>query len=77
MSLAWNEGPREPPAPPVDIRCDDCGRTKRMPPSEVSRHLGHGRSLIALHNRLYCALCRERGGLGKNISLVPVTRRRR
>lgn len=79
MSLAWIEGrePRREPPTAVDIRCDDCGRSKRMPPSEVARHLGQGRSLIALHNRLYCALCRERGGLGKNISLIPVVPRRR
>lgn len=32
------------------------------------------RSLIGLHNRLHCSVCRERGGLGKNLSLFPIKR---
>lgn len=79
MSLAYERARREPELSGVrgvDIRCDDCGRTKRMPPGQVARHLRDGtQSLIGFHNRLYCSLCRDRGGQGRNVSVIPVMRR--
>ncbi|MGO4665500.1 hypothetical protein [Bosea sp. 2RAB26] len=59
-----------------DIRCEDCGRTKRMWPGAIQEVIGQGtRTLMAQHNRLVRSVCRERGGLGKNINLVPIFRR--
>ncbi|WP_126111921.1 MULTISPECIES: hypothetical protein [unclassified Bosea (in: a-proteobacteria)] len=78
MSLAWSERAGRSELASVwaiDIRCDDCGRTKRMQAPEIAGVVRQGtRSLIGLHNRLHCALCRERGGLGRNISITPVSR---
>lgn len=78
MSLAHREGrPSElSTVASLDIRCDDCGRTKRMWPGDLARIASSGtRSLIGLHSRLHCSVCRERGGTGKNISLTPTFRR--
>lgn len=78
MSLWAEEGPWRPELSlfrAIDIRCDDCGRAKRMPPHEIQRHIANGvRSLIGLHDKLHCMVCRHRGGLGKNVSLIPVPR---
>lgn len=75
MSLAWGEGPWRPELASyraIDIRCDDCGRTKRLQVAEISRFIRAGtHSLIGLHDKLYCSVCRDRGGLGKNIDLKP------
>lgn len=62
----------------LDVRCDDCGRSKRLWPEALAGYSAQGtRSLVGLHGRLYCAVCRERGGTGKNISLTPAYRRGR
>lgn len=78
MSLAFTEGIRGPELArfrAIDISCDDCGRTKRLRAPEIAEIMGQGtHSLYGLHNRLRCALCHERGGLGKNISLAPIAR---
>jgi hypothetical protein len=78
MSLAFTEGIRGPELASfraIDISCDDCGRTKRLQAPEIADIVGQGtHSLFGLHNRLHCALCRERGGLGKNINLYPIKR---
>lgn len=78
MSLLAEEGPWRPELSilrAIDIRCDDCGRTKRMPPSEIRRHVANGvYSLVGLHDKLHCLVCRDRGGLGKNVSLYPIKR---
>ena len=59
----------------VDIRCEDCGRTKRLQRRQLQDIVHSGtRSLIGLHNRLYCSACRGRGGDGRNIDLQPVRR---
>ncbi|KFC65274.1 hypothetical protein FG93_04815 [Bosea sp. LC85] len=47
-----------------------------MWPGAIQEVIGQGtRTLMGLHNRLSCSVCRERGGLGKNITLVPTFRR--
>lgn len=78
MTLWAEEGPWRPELSlfrAIDIRCDDCGRTKRMQPREIRQQIGAGvYSLIGLHNRLHCSVCRSRGGLGKNVSLLPIRR---
>lgn len=59
----------------VDIRCEDCGRTKRMQPREIAKHIHAGtKSMVGLGNKLHCSVCRDRGGIGKNISLFAVQR---
>lgn len=46
-----------------------------MQPREIDEHIRAGRhSLIGLHSKLYCSVCRSRGGLSKNISLYPIKR---
>ncbi|TCR63196.1 hypothetical protein [Bosea sp. BK604] len=78
MSLAFENGPWKPELAlvrAIDIRCEDCGRTRRMQAPAIARHVSAGcHSLIGLHDKLYCAVCRERGGLGKNLSLFPIDR---
>lgn len=78
MSLAWGEEPWKPELSgfrAIDIRCEDCGRTKRMQPREIAGHIERGvYSLVGLHNRLHCSVCRDRGGMGKNVSLIPIDR---
>ena len=78
MSLWAEEGPWRPELSlfrAIDIRCDDCGRTKRMQPHEIRRHVDNGvYSLIGLHDKLHCSVCRARGGLGKHISIYPIKR---
>lgn len=79
MSLAFTEGISRSELAEyraIDMRCDDCGRTKRMQSGEIVGHARAGvRSLVALGNKLHCSLCRDRGGLGRNISLFPIYRR--
>lgn len=79
MSLAYSgsgERPELSRVASLDIQCEDCGRTKRMWPGAIQEVIGQGtRTLMGLHNRLSCSVCRERGGLGKNINLVPTFRR--
>jgi len=59
----------------IDIRCEDCGRTKRMQPREIAGHVASGTySLVGLGNRLCCSVCRDRGGLGRNVSVFPISR---
>ena len=59
----------------LDIQCEDCGRTRRMWPGAIQEGIGQGtRTLMGPENRLSCS-CRERGGLGKTITLVPTARR--
>lgn len=78
MSLAFTEGIRGSELAQyraIDISCDDCGRTKRLRAAEIADIISQGTcSLFGLHNRLRCTLCYERGGLGKNISLIPIAK---
>jgi hypothetical protein len=78
MSLAFTEGIWRPELSlfrTIDIRCDDCGRGKRMQPAEIRAHVAKGvYSLVGLHDKLHCAVCRDRGGLGKNVSVYPIKR---
>lgn len=78
MSLAYEREQKVPELAAVraiDIRCEDCGRTKRMQAAAIAAQIRIGRrSIVGLHDKLYCALCRDRGGLGKNISLFPIDR---
>ncbi|MGO4737355.1 hypothetical protein AB4099_12480 [Bosea sp. 2KB_26] len=60
----------------LEIPCEDCGRTKRMWPGAIQEVIGQGtRTLMGLHNRFSCSVCRERGGLGTTTTLVPTVRR--
>jgi cytochrome c553 len=80
MSFAERQNDRDELAQiaTLDIRCDDCGRSKRMWPGAIADISAQGtRTLIGLHSRLFCAVCHERGGTGKNISLAPSYRRAR
>lgn len=79
MSLAWERGSGKPELSEfraIGIHCEDCGRTKRMQPREIADHVTNGiHTLMALHNRLRCSVCSERGvGGGKNLSLYPIKR---
>lgn len=79
MSLAFTEGIRRPELAQfwaINIHCEDCGRTKRMPPREINQHIANGvHTLMALHNKMRCSACSERGiGGGKNISIYPYER---
>lgn len=78
MSLAYeSRGQRSELASvwAVDIRCDDCGRTKRLQGRALSGLVANGtHSIVGLHNKLFCSVCRDRGGLGKNVSLSPIVR---
>lgn len=78
MSLIFTEGIWRPELSlfrAIDIRCDDCGRSKRMQPSDIRSHIANGvYSLIGLHDKLHCTVCRDRGGLGKNVSVYPIKR---
>ncbi|MGO4665499.1 hypothetical protein [Bosea sp. 2RAB26] len=57
------------------IRCEDCGRTKRIWPGAIQEVIGQGaRTLMRPDNRLSCS-CRECGGLGTTITLMPAVRR--
>lgn len=77
MSLAYEKPDRVELATywAIDIRCEDCGRTKRMQPGDIAAVVKGGtRSLIGLHNKLFCSVCRDRGGQGRNINLYPIAR---
>lgn len=59
----------------IDIECEECGRTKRMQPPAIAAVVRGGtRTLIGLHNKLYCSACRDRGLQGRNINLYPKER---
>lgn len=59
----------------TDIKCEDCGRTKRLQSRQLRAIVRDGtRTLMGLHNRLYCSACRDRGGEGRNIDLKPIYR---
>lgn len=46
-----------------------------MQPSDIADHIRAGtKSLVGLGNKLHCSVCRDRGGLGRNISLYPILR---
>ncbi|MDE1438004.1 hypothetical protein, partial [Bacillus licheniformis] len=76
MSLMAEDGPWRPELSlfrAIDMRCEDCGRSKRMQPPEIRRHIADGIfSLVGLHAKLQCKVCRSRGGMGKNVSLFPI-----
>lgn len=79
MSLAYTEGIRRPELKQfwaINIHCEDCGRTKRMPAGEINRHVNNGvHTLMDLYLKMRCTVCSERGiGGGKNISLYPFKR---
>lgn len=80
MSLAFTEKIWRPELSQfraIDIRCDDCGRTKRLQAPDIREHIARGvHSLIGLHDKLHCSVCRSRGGMGKNVSLFPIERGR-
>lgn len=78
MSLSFTEGIWRPELSAfraIDIRCEDCGRTKRMQPAEIRHQIAGGTyNLVSLGNKLHCSVCRDRGGLGKNVSVYPIKR---
>jgi hypothetical protein len=78
MSLGYSGGDKQPELAAyraIDIECEECGRTKRMqPPAIAAAVRGGTRTLIGLHNKLYCSACRDRGLQGRNINLYPKER---
>lgn len=57
------------------IRCDDCGHRHYWPQSVVRQAVQKGfKTIPGLGSKLRCDTCKDRGGSGKNISLIPVLR---
>jgi hypothetical protein len=81
MSLDYGGGAKRPELAAysaIDIECEECGRTKRMQSPAIGSVIRSGtHTLIGLHNKLHCSVCRSRGGLGKNINLYPKERNKR
>lgn len=56
----------------LTIVCDDCGARKRWPPHKIAAALRRGWTNIPdLGTHLYCPHCKERGGGGKNLRIIP------
>ena len=52
------------------IVCDDCGRERRWSRARIER-LPAGMTVEELGRLLYCAECRNEGGLGGNVEVRP------
>ena len=57
----------------IEIRCSDCGRTKRWTREHVaSRSLPANATLDDLGKKLVCSACREQGGRGFNVEIYHI-----
>ena len=73
MSVRKRPAPKLEAVSLIEIRCSDCGRTKRWSREHIaSRALPLAADLNDLGQRLICSECRNVGGRGYNVEIKRI-----